>query len=490
MRGSTYRPGFLVNSQELSTLVHLFAVDGLNEKNVPVQVLEALPPRADVLSEGTLIGTHNHAGTPMEICIPRSIRRLNTHIIALPQMGKTVLMIQMFLQDIMAGHGAMFIDPHGDAINMILGLIPRHLYPKVVHFKPGDAEWIPLWNPLRLRQDQDIYQMANDFISAFKRVVTGWGDRMETVLRNALVGLGYIQRTTLLDLYNLTRQKSPESELLRTRIVQAATDPLVRAFWAHDFLKNYKHIDLAASQNKLSKLGIQGSISLMLWQPENRISLQGVMDNAGIMLVDLSALRGDTNKIIGELVLSPLFILAKDRLMGARQQFRVFVDECYHYMEAETIDEIFSEAAKFGLDITVAHQRLKQFPVARADALSGAGTTIIGRIDRSDAQFFLKDLQDKVDIKDLINLPPHRFVAKVGVELPVKIETRPLPEPNEGNSAHEIIERCRRLYYKRAEEVERQLARRDAPPRVLASLTTTGEGGQEFSEEDLRYDEF
>ena len=82
--GLTYRPGFLVNSWELTGPVHVppFHID--ERRNIPMESLETLPVRNPSLHSGTWIGTCLYAGDFQEVCIPPILRGCHTHLIGRP----------------------------------------------------------------------------------------------------------------------------------------------------------------------------------------------------------------------------------------------------------------------------------------------------------------------------------------------------------------------------------------------------------------------
>lgn len=90
--GLTYHPGFLVNSSELSGLVHLPPGKALAERNAPIELLETLAIEDSSLLSGTPIGVSSHAGVDQRVCIPDGIRSRSTHLIARHGMGKSTLL--------------------------------------------------------------------------------------------------------------------------------------------------------------------------------------------------------------------------------------------------------------------------------------------------------------------------------------------------------------------------------------------------------------
>jgi hypothetical protein len=491
-RGITLQPGFLVNSRELTGLVHIFHTRLLESRRIPLKPLETLPVRDPALLAGTCIGTCEFAGVTQEVCIPPSIRSLSTHIMSSPGMGKSTLLLNIFLQDIVGGKGALFIDVHGDAVKQALRLIPPSLYPKCIYFAPGDSEWIPVWNPLSLAAGCDRYRRADAIVGSLRRIVTDWGDRVEHVARNGLIGLSYLPRTSLLDLYCLVRQGSPESEELRKQIVRAAIDEPVRKFWQTDFLKDYRKSDLQAPKHKLSKLVSAGDVSLMLSQPDSRIDFRTLMDQGWIMLVDLSFVGGDLADTLGAFILSLLFSTALSRSdtdESQRKPFAILADEAHRFVAAEAIEDILIQGRKFHLDLSLANQFLSQWAPHQIDALSTAGCTILGRIDKRDGQYFSKDMQDLVSPKDIFRLDRYEMIARIGKEV-VRFKTHKLPPEPPGGDWQHIVQASRRKYCRKADDIRAELARRSERWYQPSVPLTDDVEEWPFTKEDLAYDEF
>jgi hypothetical protein len=489
--GLTHRAGFLVNSQELAGLVHVFPASIRDARKIEIEVLPALPFRSENLTTGTRIGTCRYAGVDYPVCVPLGIRECSVHAVSAPKHGKTTVLINMMLQDVETT-GCVFIDAHGDAMRDLLRLIPRRHRSRCIYFNPGDRDWIPLWNPLIVPAGGDVYRLADDLVSVFKRVFTDWGDRLEHVMRNGLIGLGQLPNACLLDLYSLVRQTADESEVIRRQIIHTAVDEPVRKFWEHDFLKDYKKSDLQAPKHKLSKLVSAGPVSLMLSQPHSLINFRSMMDEGGILLVDLSSIGADVRQVLGSFILT-IFLMAAisrgDTTIDKRRRFSIYVDEAHLFVSADAIEDIITQARKFHVNISLAHQYLKQFPTAKIDALSTVGCTILGRLDKHDSQYFIKDLQDRVDPAQIVSLPPFEMFARIGTDI-VRMKTRPLPEPEDPDGTAEIVENSRRRYCRPASEV-RQWIRNRAVSRqepFAAADPTHGEHG--FTEEHLRYEEF
>ncbi len=126
----------------------------------------------------------------------------------------------------------------------------------------------------------------------------------------------------------------------------------------------------------------------------------------------------------------------------------------------DAMEDMIEENRKFGVSLTLAHQQLSQFNIRKIDSFSNVGSTIIFKFGTKDAQFLRRDLQDKVEQKDLITLDRGQAITRIGNEV-VRIRTnKPLKIP-EVNCRDRIIEQSHARYYRPANEVKRAIRNRE-----------------------------
>jgi len=413
--GLTYRPGFIVNSWELAGPVHIPSTEITERHRVRFETLETLPVCGDELSVGTPIGTSGYAGTSAPVCLPPDLRGRHTHIIGRPRMGKSSLLEHMILDDINKGLGVAVLDPHGDLVERLLCLLPESAIGRTVYFNPGDPDYVPLWNPLRPISGQDIGRTADDLVGAFKSFVTGWGDRLEHLLRHSFYALMHLPGSTLLDVSNLFRIKSEESKRVRAEILQVIDNAVARPFWLHDF-QRYGKDDFGPPKNKLSKLLVSDTVSLMLSQPDSTINLRQIMDGGMIFLANLSTVGSETREILGCLLLSLLHLTAlsrSDTPVDERRPHHSYVDEAHRFL-TDALEDLIAETRKYAVSLTLAHQYMSQFPQRKLGALSSVGTTIVFNVDTKDARQLATDFRGMVETEDLITLEMREAIVRAG----------------------------------------------------------------------------
>ncbi|MCO6438537.1 MAG: ATP-binding protein [Phycisphaerae bacterium] len=456
LEGSTYRPGFLVNSWELTSLVHIPPADVGEHRPTSIEVLETLPPDPSVQT-GTPIGICRVADRDLPVCLPTVVRKKHTHLVGGTGTGKSTVMLHMILHDINEGHGVALIDPHGPLVRELLLRIPRRHVDRVIHMNPGDKDWIPIWNPLHCGAEDVPGRLADDIVGAFRAFVTGWGHRLEHLLRQAILGVLHLPDGNLLDVADLLRKKSEESKELRERVVDLVEHRLTRSFWQKDF-DGYGAADLTPPQHKLSRLLTVANESRMLSQSDSLFNFREIMDTGKILLVDLSTIGSEVREVLGCFMLALLHRSAIGRADApetTHKAFHIYCDEAHRFI-TDAIEDLISETRKYGVSLTLAHQYMSQFGARKSDAVSSVGSTVIFRVNSTDASYLKKDLQDKVEVGDLCGLRQYEAVARIGTEI-ARLKTREAPKVPRNHFRDLIIEQSRRRYCRRVDEVKRAI---------------------------------
>jgi hypothetical protein len=123
-----------------------------------------------------------------------------------------------------------------------------------------------------------------------------------------------------------------------------------------------------------------------------------VLREGKVLLLDLGRSDGETNRLIGSLVVTGLEMAMRRR--RNRRLWNLTIDEFAGYVANEgsvkTLAHVFSEGRKFRMSMTVAHQDLSQLTPRMLGALSNVQTKVIFGIGRHDAEYFAK-LVGRVD---------------------------------------------------------------------------------------------
>jgi len=408
-----------------------------------------------------LVGTSSVAGQQRNVCIPEKLRSRHVHVIGRPFMGKTTLLMHMIINDIKNGHGVAVIDPHGDLVEGLLHLMPQEAIDRVVYFNPGNPDWIPLWNPMQDIKGLDKCWITDELVGVLKNVFIGWGERMEHILRQSILGLLHLPGSSLRDVYEILC-KMDESKKIRQLVLETAQNDICRQFWRDDFEK-YRPDDLGPAKNKLSKLLLSDTAtSLMLSQPENKFDFRHMMDDGTIFLADHSSNPiTEIKQIIGGFILALMCMAAFSRSdvpSKKRRPFTLYLDEASQFV-TNKLESFIAETRRFNVSLVLAHQNLEQFDTEQVNALGSVGTTIVFNVDVKDAGHLSKDFRKKVEVRDFVELEQGEAIVRCGTEI-MKIKTLgPLDIP-EKNFKDRIIAESQRKYCMPASQVNKRIEQR------------------------------
>ncbi|MCP4707889.1 MAG: type IV secretory system conjugative DNA transfer family protein [Planctomycetes bacterium] len=233
-----------------------------------------------------------------------------------------------------------------------------------------------------------------------------------------------------------------------------------RRFWQNDF-DNYRADEFSPPKNKLSKLLVGGTVSLMLSQGDSAINFRNIMDDGMIFLGNLSKVGSEVREILGSFMLSVIHSTALSRTdipIEQRKLFHVYLDEA-HRFHTDSLEDIITETRKYNVGLTLAHQYMKQFESRKAGALSSVGTTVTFNIDSKDAAYLAKDFQNLVSVEDVVKLKEREGFVRCGSEI-VKIRTIEAPRTPPRHFRDEIIALSRKKYYLPVAQVQRTVERR------------------------------
>src|ERR1017187_7974762 len=179
LRRQPRRTGMLLNSDELTGFVHLPS-SAVRSPVFQRQTTKTKAAPAIVRQHGLLLGNNDHAGKTVEVRLSAEQRTRHTHIIWASGTGKSTLLFNLIRQDIENGQGVAVLDPHGDLIDRICGIIPLERINDVVLLDPADESHPIGFNILLAHSELEKNLLASDLVSVFQRLSTSWGDQMNS----------------------------------------------------------------------------------------------------------------------------------------------------------------------------------------------------------------------------------------------------------------------------------------------------------------------
>src|SRR3989344_1514539 len=129
----------ILNSEELATIYH-FPNKTITTPHIFWLNAKTAPAPSQIPTEGLYLGVSSYRGIKRQVYIGEEDRMRHVYVIGKTGTGKSELLKDMVLQDIRSGKGLCFMDPHGDALQDIMRLIPPERAEDVIYFSPADTE--------------------------------------------------------------------------------------------------------------------------------------------------------------------------------------------------------------------------------------------------------------------------------------------------------------------------------------------------------------
>ncbi len=436
----------------------------------------------------TVIGETNFRNAYHKFGIKEDDRRRHIYVVGKSGVGKSVLLENMAIDDVWKNRGVVIVDPHGEFADKILACVPNERVNDVVVFDPADRAYPVAFNLLENVDDDFKGMVASGFVGIFKKIFgNSWGPRLEHILRNTVLALLDYPNSTMLDI-----PKMLTDGRFRDKVVEHVKDPVIKDFWTLEFAQYDSKFRTEAVSPILNKVGqflATATIRNIVGQPQSTLNIRDIMDNKKIMVVNLS--RGkigeDNSALLGAMMITKIQLAAMSRAdvpVDQRPDCYLYVDEFQNFA-TDSFAVILSEARKYHLNLTIAHQYIAQLPEEVRDAVFGnAGTLISFRVGGADADYLVKEYEPVFDGNDLVNLDKYNIYIKLlidGVASPA-FSSRTLPpvERITGNN-EKIIAHSRQKYSRDRAYVEEMILNRskEEQEELKAEAELYKEGGLE-----------
>ncbi len=397
-------------------------------------------------------------------------RTRHVYVIGKTGMGKSTLLENMAVQDLRGGEGMAFIDPHGSTAELLLDYVPENRINDVVYFAPFDTDYPVAFNIMEDVGHDKRHLVANGLMSAFKKIwVDAWSARMEYILNNTLLALLEYPDATLLGVNRMFTDKD-----YRKKVVDHITDPSIKSFWVDEYAKytdRYTQEATPAIQNKVGQFVSNPLIRNIIGQPKSTFNIREMMDQKKILIMNLSKGKvGEQNtNLLGSMLITKIYLAAMSRADATREEmsnlpnFYFFVDEFQSFAN-ESFADILSEARKYHLNLTIAHQYIEQMQEeVRAAVFGNVGTMITFRVGSFDADVLEKEFLPAFSAEDIVNLDKYQLYLRlmidgVGSRPFSAVALPPIPRP-EHSFKEEILKHSREFFGRNRADVEEEIVR-------------------------------
>jgi len=457
-----------LNLKELSTIFHFpYGVVSSQLKQAKSGIAPAPMEMGD---DGIVLGINKYRGRDTVIHMTREDRVRHTYVIGQTGTGKTNLLLNMITEDIENGDGVCYIDPHGTDIQTILSRIPKERIDDVIYFDPAYTARPMGLNMLEYdpKYPEQKTFVVNELMSIFNKLFdmkTSGGPMFEQYFKNSafLVMEHPESGSTLLEIGRVLSDKA-----FRDMKLSHCKNPIISQFWKNaeettgeQSLSNFVPYITSKFDNFISN-DIMRPVVL---QQKSVFNFREIMDNKKILLVNLSKGRlGEINaNLIGLLIVGKIQMAALSRvdMYGQKMNdFYLYIDE-FQNVTTDSIASILSEARKYRLSLTIAHQYISQLAENIKNAVFGnVGSMAVFRVSAEDAGVLESKFKPTFTAQDIMKLDNYNAYLSMLVNgqpaKPFNIETI---KPIEGSP--EVVDKIKQLSYLKygrpREEVEEEI---------------------------------
>jgi len=406
-------------------------------------------------------------------------RSRHMYVIGMTGMGKSTMLENLAIQDIQSGEGVAFIDPHGGTAEKLLSYVPEHRIKDVVYFAPFDADYPISFNVLDDVDPKRRHLVVGGLMSAFKKIwVDAWSARMEYILQNILHALLEYPGSTLLGVNRMLSDKD-----FRKKVVDNITDPSVKAFWVEEYAKYTDKFAAEAApaiQNKVGQFTGNPLIRNLVGQAKSSFDIREILDNRKILIMNLSKGRmgEDNSNLIGSMLITKMYLAAMSRAdateveMRQLPAFNFYVDE-FQSFASDSFANILSEARKYKLNLTIAHQYVEQMSdEVKAAVFGNVGSMVVFRVGSTDAEIFEKEFAPYFMLEDIVSLGQRQIYLRLMIDgvgsQPFSATTLPPIPPPEISYKQQVIDFSRMAFARKKDDVEKEIRDWHAPVHITA----------------------
>jgi len=469
----------VLSSEEVTSLYH-FPLPTTSAPKLKYLKSKPAEPPSNLPQTGIILGKNTYRGEERIIRVQKEDRSRHVYMIGQTGTGKSTLMKSMLRQDIENGSGVCLIDPHGEFAEFALSIIPRNRIEDVIYFDPGDIERPMGLNMLEIdpTHPEQKTRVIDELFSIFDKLYdlkqTG-GPMFEKYFKNAALLLLDDYEHEIPTLADISRVLV--NSAYRADKLSREKNPLIKEFWELEAQKAGGEASLANMapyiSSKVTSFVFNEFLRPIINQKKSAFNFREVMDNQKILIINLSKGRvGDLNaNLIGMVVVGKLLMAALSRVdqtESQRKDFYLYIDEFQNFT-TESIGIILSEARKYRLNLTVAHQFIKQLKENIRDAVFGnVGSIVSFRIGPDDAEFMKNKFEPVFTPQDLINIDNLNAYVSLLINgqttrpFNIKLETDNVFNAGNEQMGKMVKELSRIKFGRPREEVEKEIQERVA----------------------------
>ena len=462
----------ILNTTELASLFH-FPNKNVQTPHIHWLLSKRAPVSSTVPNQGLFLGNGVYRGHRRPVYINEDDRRRHMYIVGRTGTGKSTFLESLILQDIQAGRGVAFLDPHGQSARNIIDRIPPERAEDVIYFNAADFERPLGFNLMEFYSEQDKHMIVNSFYNMLEKLFDPnkqgiTGPRLERAVRNCMLTAMSKPGNTLIEVFRLVIL----DQKFINEMVPFIKDDLVKKYWTEEMAQTsdyHKSETLGYFASKFDRFVINQLMRNILGQSKSSFNLRDVMDNQKILIVDLDKGKiGEENSQFLGLLLVPKILSAalsrSDLSESERKDFYLYVDEFQNFA-TDDFAQIMSESRKYKLDLTVANQYIAQMiDEVKNSVFGNVGSLVSFKVGVADAEFLEKEYEPIFNAEDLINLENQytyvKMLSQGEVQPPFSMQTIMSDMKADPEVGKAIIKLSRLKYGRDVADIEEEIRKR------------------------------
>ncbi|HKL43714.1 MAG TPA: TraM recognition domain-containing protein [Candidatus Absconditabacterales bacterium] len=432
----------MLNIKEISSIIHFPHARFNQNPRIARQKSKIVPAPENMPSDGMHLGRNEYGGVKKDVILSDTDRFRHVYIVGQTGTGKSTMILTQAKEDMNRGNGFCVIDPHGDLVDTLMKHFPKERIDDLIYFDLSNTEYPIAFNPLDgAHTDDERDVVTNDMVEMFVDMYGPeiFGPRLQDYFRHAcFLLMEQPDGGTLVDIMRLfTDDAYAESKIRNVK------NPVIAAWWNKTYKKmgdREKSEIIPFFQAKFGPFTTGTYIRNVVGQPKSAFNFSTAMQEGKIVMCKLAkGLTGEINsQLIGRMVAMQIKLAALKRASiteDQRKPYFLYVDEFQNYV-SESFESILSEARKYRLGLTMAHQYIDQL---KKDGLGGnldmsktifgnVGTIFALKVGAIDAEPLEQEFSPEFNKMDLQNSEKFKGIIKMSINgsqsRPFSITTR------------------------------------------------------------------
>lgn len=467
-----FNPINILSSDELATIIHIPTSQSFISSGVERTNFKQLEIPSNLPDSGEKIGVAVSGSNEKEVYLTKEMLMKNIFAVGNAGFGKSNLAITTFIKSLNVDKNGTYIfyDPHGDAANKILSLIPEDRIEDTIYLNAADEEYPFSYNIInsitgqptkatRLQQskynfyfDSERFEQSQPFVSQLVDILKtisieqlgadakdayAFGPRAQdiyyhvfsffvsTIYAGNLPGVDFKYKNQPVFTFSdaitfLSNEKLREQVVRSTYFPDDNTSLKIK-----DYLLNYlpnvilgtqkqKAEALSAAINKLRN-AVPPNMERIACNIIPKFKIGDYLQPGKIIIINVPLSIGskDAQILLSTALLYNIHYEITKREESKRNDIYIFIDEA-DTISSSLLDTFVSKNRKFGAHLFINFQNLKQVPASTLDSILASVVNIFAyRSSGIDAEYLQKEFGDYLTPSDFTNLAQYYAYARV-----------------------------------------------------------------------------